>query len=260
MDKKVKGIKLFDLTGKTAIITGGSKGLGFAMAEGLASAGANVVLVNRNKTEGQRAAAKIHDLYETKAIAFAADISDEAQTLEMAKFVIQEFGTIDILINNAGISVRGAIDEVSAADFKRVMDVNVTGVWLCTKAVTPHMKERKQGRIINIGSTLGLVGYAERSPYTSSKGAVVQMTKGMALELAPWNINVNAICPGPFLTEMSQASVNDPKVNEMIVASTALGRWGQLQEIQGIAIYLASDAASYTVGSIISVDGGWVAK
>ena len=260
MNKKINGIKLFDLTGKTAIITGGSKGLGFAMAEGLASAGANVILVNRNKAEGQGAAAKIQEVYGTKAIAFAADISDEAQTLEMAKFAIQEFGKIDILINNAGISVRGAIDEVSAADFKRVMDVNVTGVWLCTKAVTPHMKARKQGRIINIGSTLGLVGYAERSPYTSSKGAVVQMTKGMALELAPWNINVNAICPGPFLTEMSQASVNDPKVNEMIVTSTALGRWGQLQEIQGIAIYLASDAASYTVGSIISVDGGWVAK
>ena len=260
MKAKLPGIHLFDLTGKNAIVTGGSQGLGLAMAEGLASAGANIAIVNRNEQKGIAAAKRIKELYDVEAISIIADVTQEEQTLKMAQVAIATFGKIDILINNAGISVRGGIEEVSAADFKRVMDVNVTGVWLCTKALTPHMKANKNGRIINTGSTLGLVGYAERSTYVASKGAVVTMTKGLALELAPWNINVNAICPGPFLTEMSQATANSPEANKMIVDSTALERWGELKELQGIAIYLASDAATYTVGAAISVDGGWVAK
>ena len=258
--EKLPGIKLFDLSGKTAIITGGYRGLGLAMAEGLASAGANIVIVSRNKADGLIAAKQIEKSYGVRAIAIGADVSIEEQTLDMAKEAIDTFGKIDILINNAGISVRGPIEEVTAEDFRRVMDVNVTGVWLCTKALVPHMKANKNGRIINIGSTLGLVGYADRSTYVASKGAVVTMTKGLALELAPWNINVNAICPGPFLTEMSKATANLPAANKMIVESTAVERWGELKEIQGIAIYLASDAATFTVGAAISVDGGWVAK
>ncbi len=258
--EKLPGIKLFDLSGKTAIITGGYRGLGLAMAEGLASAGANIVIVSRNKADGLIAAKQIEKSYGVRAIAIGADVSIEEQTLDMAKKAIDTFGKIDILINNAGISVRGPIEEVTAEDFRRVMDVNVTGVWLCTKALVPHMKANKNGRIINIGSTLGLVGYADRSTYVASKGAVVTMTKGLALELAPWNINVNAICPGPFLTEMSKATANLPAANKMIVESTAVERWGELKEIQGIAIYLASDAATFTVGAAISVDGGWVAK
>ena len=258
--ERLPGINLFNLTGKTAIITGGSQGLGLAMAEGLASAGANIVVVNRNAQKGVAAVAKIKQLYGVAAMSIVADVTSEEQTINMAKQAIDRFGKIDILINNAGISVRGGIDDLTAEEFKNVMDVNVTGVWLCTKALTPHMKANKNGRIINTGSTLGLVGYADRSTYVASKGAVVQMTKGLALELAPWNINVNVICPGPFLTEMSQGTANSPEANKMIIESTAVERWGDLKEIQGIAIYLASDAATYTVGAAISVDGGWVAK
>ena len=255
-----QGIGLFNLHGRVALVTGGSKGLGLSMAEGLASAGATIVIVNRNKDEGVEAAKKIKNMFGVDVVALQADVSDEGQVNAMIKNAVEHFGQIDILINNAGISARGPIDQMALADFQQVLDVNVTGVWLCTKAVVPYMKKRQRGRIINIGSTLSIVGYPERSPYTASKGAVTQMTKGLALELAPWNITVNAICPGPFLTEMSKSSAKDPAVNDMIISSTALGRWGDLIEIQGIAIYLASDASSYMTGALMSVDGGWVAK
>lgn len=254
------GIKQFDLTGKTAIITGGSKGLGLAMAAGLASAGASLMLVNRNAEEGQVAAHELEEDYGIQAKSFSADITRADQAEAMVKTTLDLFGQIDILINSAGINIRGPIDELNPDDFSRVMEVNVTGTWLACKAVVPHMKKQNRGRIINLASTLGLVGLANRTPYASSKGAVVQMTRALALELAPFNINVNAICPGPFLTEMNIPIADTPEAKLFIVGATALGRWAHLKEIQGAAIFLASDAASYMVGSMLTVDGGWTAK
>ena len=258
--EQLPGIKQFDLTGKSAIITGGSKGLGLAMAAGLASAGANVMLVNRNSDEGTQAAKELTATYGTKAISFSADITSREKTEAMAKEAMNVFGRIDILINSAGINIRGPIDEVTPEDFTKVINVNVNGTWLCSRAVTPYMKKNKSGRIINMASTLGIVGLANRTPYASSKGAVVQMTRALALELAPFNIMVNAICPGPFLTEMNIPIAEDEATKQFIVGATALGRWGQLREIQGAAIFLASDAGSYMVGSMLTVDGGWTAK
>ena len=223
------GIKLFDLTNKTAIVTGGSKGLGLAMAEGLASAGANLVT---SEEEIQKAVAT----------------------------TIKEFGSIDILINNAGINIRGPIDELSYEDFKKVQQTNVDGTWLPSKAVVPQMKKQKSGRIINLASTLGVVGLANRTPYATSKGAVVLMTRALALELAPFNITVNAICPGPFLTDMNIPIKDDENTKKFIIGAVALERWGELKEIQGAALYLASAASSYTTGSLITVDGGWTAR
>ena len=260
--KKVRlpGIKQFDLTGKSAIITGGSKGLGLAMAEGLASTGCNLLLVSRNQEEGSDAAKEISAAYGIQAVSFSADVTSQEKTEAMVKLAMKTFGRIDILINSAGINIRGPIDEITPDDFTKVMEVNVTGTWLCSRAVTPFMKERRQGRIINMASTLGLVGLANRTPYASSKGAVVQMTRALALELAPFNIMVNAICPGPFLTDMNVPIANTEESNKFIVGATALGRWGELHEIQGAAIFLASDASSYMVGSMLTVDGGWTAK
>ena len=261
MNKSIlPGIQLFDLTGRTAIITGGSKGLGLAMAAGLASAGANIMLVNRTLEQGQAAAEEISEAYKVKAIAFKGDVTIQEDMEVMAEAAIKTFGQIDILINNAGINIRGPIDELSQDQFNQVMQVNVNGVWLASKAVVPHMKKAGSGKIINLASTLGLVGLANRTPYVSSKGAVVQMTRGLALELAPFNINVNAICPGPFLTEMNIPIADSEEAKKFIVGATALGRWGELPEIQGAAIFLASDASDYMVGSTVTVDGGWTAQ
>ncbi|NIJ53760.1 SDR family NAD(P)-dependent oxidoreductase [Dyadobacter arcticus] len=257
--EELPGIKQFDLTGRVAIITGGSKGLGYAMAAGLASAGANVILVSRNADEGMHSAAALEGLYKQKAVSFAADITSLSQTQAMAQFAMDTFGKIDILINSAGINIRGPIDEISPEDFNKVMDTNVNGTWLSSRAVTPFMKAQKSGRIINLGSTLGLVGLANRTPYTASKGAIVQMTRALGMELAPFNINVNAICPGPFLTEMNIPIADSDEARDIILGATALKRWAQLREIQGAAIFLASDAASYMVGSVLTVDGGWTA-
>lgn len=254
------GIKLFDLTNKTAIVTGGSKGLGLAMAEGLASAGANLVIISRNEKEGKAAAEKIIKEYKTKAIAISATVTSEEEIQKAVATTIKEFGAIDILINNAGINIRGPIDELSYEDFKKVQQTNVDGTWLPSKAVVPQMKKQKSGRIINLASTLGVVGLANRTPYATSKGAVVQMTRALALELAPFHITVNAICPGPFLTDMNIPIKDDENTKKFIVGAVALERWGELQEIQGAALYLASAASSYTTGSLITVDGGWTAR
>ncbi len=258
--EKLPGIKQFDLSGKTAIITGGSKGLGLAMAAGLASAGASILLVNRNASEGAQAANELSTLYRTPVASFRADITEKDQTDAMMTMALDTYGKVDILINSAGINIRGAIDELNPDDFIKVMDVNVTGTWLASRAVTPHMKANKSGKIINLASTLGLVGLANRTPYASSKGAVVQMTRALALELAPFNINVNAICPGPFLTEMNLPISESADSKKFVESVTALGRWARLEEIQGAAIFLASDAASYMVGSMLTVDGGWTAR
>jgi NAD(P)-dependent dehydrogenase (short-subunit alcohol dehydrogenase family) len=254
------GIKQFDLTGKSAIVTGGSKGLGQAIAAGLASAGAQVMLVSRNLDEAQSAADSIATDFGVRAIGFQADVSDEHDIPWMVEQAFQTFGRIDILVNNAGINIRGPIDELTPDQFRQVQRTNVDGLWLCTRAVVPRMKQAGGGRIINMASTLGVVGLANRTPYASSKGAVALMTRTLALELAPFNILCNAICPGPFLTPMNEPIADSEQAKRDIIGAVALGRWGRLEEIQGAAIFLASDASSYVTGSLLMVDGGWTAR
>lgn len=258
-DSPLPGIKLFRLEGRSAIVTGGSKGLGLAMAAGLASAGANVMLVARNADQVQAASETIARDFGVQAVAYSADVTSPEQVDSMIQAAVRSLGSIDILINSAGINIRGLIEDLTPDQFDTVMRTNVNGTWLPSRAVISVMKQHRWGRIINLASALGLVGLAGRTPYTASKGAIVQMTKTLALETADFGITVNAICPGPFLTEMNHVIADTEDGKKFVVGATALKRWARLDEIQGAAIFLASEASSYVTGTTLAVDGGWTA-
>jgi NAD(P)-dependent dehydrogenase (short-subunit alcohol dehydrogenase family) len=193
-------------------------------------------------------------------LADAADVTVPEQVDALFAAADRALGKVDILINSAGINIRGPIAELTPEQFDDVMRVNVRGTWLCCRAALPGMRARKWGRIINLASALGLIGLAGRTPYTASKGAVVQMTRTLALEAAADGVTANAICPGPFLTEMNMSIADTEDGQKFVVGATALKRWGRLEEIQGAAIFLAGDAASYVTGSALVVDGGWTAQ
>jgi len=249
----------FRLDGKVAVVTGGTKGLGKAMAEGLAAAGAQMALISRHGDEAGAVAAELSASSGKACRGYACDVTQPDQVDALIPHILKDFGQIDILINNAGINLRGAIDELSVDEFLQVQALNVTGPWLMCRAVAPHMKERRSGRVINMGSTLSIIALADRTPYATSKGAILQMTRALALEWAPYNITVNAMLPGPFATEMNLPLKQDPDTYAAFVAKIPLGRWGELEEIQGLAVFLASDASSFVTGAGIAIDGGWTA-
>jgi NAD(P)-dependent dehydrogenase (short-subunit alcohol dehydrogenase family) len=250
----------FRMDDRVAIITGGNRGLGKAMAEALAEAGANVIVTSRSADEAATVAEQLASQYEQVCRGYACDVTRPEDVTALVANVIAEFGKIDALINNAGINIRGSIEALSLEEFRQVQDTNITGMWLLCREVAPHMKARRYGRVINVGSMLSVVAMPDRTPYATSKGAVLQFTRALALEWAPWNITVNAMLPGPFGTEMNRPLLEDPEKYQAFVSQIPLGRWGELEEIGGLALFLASDASSFVTGAGITIDGGWTAR
>jgi len=255
---------LFSLVGRVALVVGGNRGLGLSMAMALAEAGATVVVAARDEAKNREAVEGIGGIgaaaHEVRSFSVRCDVCDAASVASAVDQVVEQVGRIDILINSAGINTRGPIEQLSPEDFNKVQQVNVTGSWLAARAVVPVMKAGGYGRIINIASALSLIAIPERTPYCTSKGAILQLTRSLAVELARDSINVNAILPGPFATDMNLPLLKDPAKYQAFVSKVPMGRWGELHEIGGIALYLASPASSYTTGACISVDGGWVSQ
>jgi NAD(P)-dependent dehydrogenase (short-subunit alcohol dehydrogenase family) len=250
----------FKLNGKVALVTGGARGLGQTMALALAEAGADIALVGRSREACEAAAAEIAKATGRKARAFSGDVCVAADVTRIAAEVTAACGSIDILINNAGTNIRGTIDKLSEADWDTVVDTNLKGPFLCAKAIGPQMVARGWGRVINLGSIMSVIALPGRAPYCSSKAGVVGLTRVLALEWAGSGVTCNAICPGPFATEMNRQLLNDPVAYQQFVSQIPLGRWGELDEMAGAAVFLASDASSFVTGSSVFVDGGWTAR
>ena len=246
------------LDNKVAVITGASRGLGKAMAVALAAQGASVALVARDTAALDSVAAEIRSTGGTAEI-YAADVTDEASVAALEAAVIARFGKVQILINNAGMNLRKKIHEFTLEEWMRVTNTNLTSVFLLCRAFVPHMKGQGYGRIFNMTSIMAHVSLPERAAYSATKAALLGLTKALAMELAPDNITVVGISPGPFLTEMNLPILNDPEKNAMFVAKIPIGRWGQPEEIGALAAFLCSDQAGFITGTDILIDGGWCA-
>jgi len=252
--------KLFSLKGRTAWITGATRGLGLQMARCLAAAGARIATNSRTSDAATAAMEEISREFRVATYGAAADVTSESSIADFVKAATDRLGPIDILVNNAGVNFRKPTIEMPLQEWQKVIDINLTGPFICSKAVLPSMMDRNWGRVIHISSMLGTIGLAERPPYTASKGGLVLLTKTQALEVADKGVTVNALCPGPFATEMNKALLDDPVKYEAFRSKIPLGRWGELDEIDGAILFLASPASSFVTGSCLMIDGGWTAQ
>jgi NAD(P)-dependent dehydrogenase (short-subunit alcohol dehydrogenase family) len=250
----------FKLNGKVALITGGARGLGRTMAIALGEAGADIALAGRSRESCEATAREIADATGRTVRAFQADVTSAADVTRLAGEVIEACGTIDILVNNAGTNIRGTIEKLSEQDWDSVIDTNLKGPFLCAKAIGPVKVARGWGRVINLASFMSVVALPGRAPDASSKAGVLGLTRVLALEWAGTGVTCNAICPGPFATDMNRQLLNDPVAYQQFVNQIPLGRWGELDELAGAAVFLASEASSFVTGSSLFVDGGWTAR
>jgi len=249
----------FDLKGRTAVITGGSRGLGEAMAKALAETGAQIALVARDRARMERVR---DDIAAIGAVAevFVADVTEEHDVAKLAEAVNGRFGNPQILINSAGINLRKNLVDFSLEEFRSVVDGSLISTFLMCRAFVPGMKGTGYGRILNMSSIMSHVSLAGRTAYSSAKAALLGLTRALALELAADGITVNGISPGPIGTDMNLALMKDPEINAQFLANLPLGRWGKVEEIGALACYLCSDAAAFVTGTDILIDGGWTAR
>ena len=248
------------LANKTAIITGSRRGIGFGIAKKFAQEGANVVITDIDINECKEAAKKLEEQFRIKTLALKVDVSKAKDVEKMVKETIKKFGKIDILVNNAGIYIQKPLVELSEKEWDRLIDINLKGVFLCAKEVVKEMIKRRYGKIISIASIAGQVGFANSSAYCASKGGIINLTRELALELAQYKINVNAIGPGVIETPMTDFITKKPEMLKGILANVPWNRTGQPLDIANAALFLASDEADYITGQTLFVDGGWIAQ
>jgi NAD(P)-dependent dehydrogenase (short-subunit alcohol dehydrogenase family) len=252
-------MSLKKLNGKVAVITGASKGLGKAMALALAAEGARIALVSRSLEQLNEVGRAVKEMG-GEARVFQADVSAEDQVRKLERDVAGAFGNIHILMNNAGMNLRKPLVDFTLEEWRRVLDTNLTSVFLMCRAFVPHMQGVGYGRIINMSSIMARVSLPGRTAYSASKAALLGVTRALALELAADSITVNAISPGPFATEMNTALMQDPETNQQFISKIPVGRWGRVEEIGSLALYLCSEEAGFITGTDILIDGGWTAQ
>ncbi len=253
-----RGTRLFDLTGRVAVVTGAGRGLGRSMAIALAAAGADIVAASRTATEIEALRDDVRAMGR-RAEAITCDATEEAQCERLADETVSRLGRVDILVNNAGINIRKPVLELTAAEYRQVLATNLEGYFLCARAFGKHLVAQRSGKVVNISSIMGRVALANQAAYASSKGAIEQLTKVLAIEWAPRNVQVNAIGPTYFETELTRPLFEDEERHDFITGRTPMGRWGQPHELAGAVIFLASDASNYVTGHTLMVDGGWTA-
>jgi NAD(P)-dependent dehydrogenase (short-subunit alcohol dehydrogenase family) len=250
---------LFDLGGRVALVTGGSKGLGKAMARAFAEAGADVVLSSRHGDELEAAAAEVRQGTGARVACVAADMTRRDDVARLAATAVEAMGKVDILVNNAGSNQPQPVGEIRDEDWDRLVELNLSSCMALSRALAPGMVARRWGRIIHISSILGLTGKAGRNSYCATKSALLGLTRASALDLGPYGVTVNCIAPGPFLTDLPLSILSEAE-RSALAARTALGRWGDPRELAGPALLLASEAGSYITGAVLVVDGGTLAN